>query len=58
MRNIPTEDLWVKWIQPENVETETSASIQLLQPKEKKTLCTEEEFDIIFSDLFGIIKKK
>ena len=55
MRN--TEDLWGKWIQPENVQTESSASIQLLQPKEKKTLCTEKEFDEVFSDLFGNTEK-
>lgn len=51
-----TEDLWSKWTEFENVETETSASIQILQPKEKKTLCTEKEFDEVFSDFFGNIK--
>jgi hypothetical protein len=55
MRN--TEDLWGDWTQPENIQTETSASIQLLQPKEKKTLCTEKEFDEVFSDFLGNVKK-
>jgi hypothetical protein len=52
-----TEDLWGKFAEFERVETETSASIQLLQPKQKKTLCTEKEFDEVFSDFFGNVKK-
>jgi len=45
-----SEQVWGNWTQPENVQTEVSASIELLQPKEKKTLCTEKEFDKIFGE--------
>jgi hypothetical protein len=52
-----SEQLWGNWIQPETVQTETSASVELLQPKQKKTLCTEKEFDKVFSEFFGNVKK-
>jgi hypothetical protein len=48
-----TEDLWGKFIEAKDTNTEVSASIQLLQSKEKKTLCSEEEFDKVFSTFFG-----
>lgn len=51
------EDVWGKWIQFENTKIDKSESSQLLQPKEKKTLCSEKEFEEIFSDFFGNIKK-
>lgn len=47
-----TEDLWGDWIQPENIKNEVSASIDILNPENKKQkgLVSEEEFNKVFAD--------
>ena len=46
------ENLWDKFIKTNDVKNETSASIEILNPdnKKQKGLVTEEEFTEIFAD--------